>query len=62
MSVTLESLSEQVIVITSATRGLGFMTVVSAHDRGGKLVLAPREGAVLSETVRCVPRCDAPRH
>ena len=62
MSVTLNNLSEQVIVITSATRGLGFMTVVSAQERGGKLVLAPREGAMLNETVRCVPRSDAHRH
>ena len=62
MSVTLEKLSEQVIVITSATRGLGFMTVVSAEERAGKLVLVPRPGAVLNETVRCVPRSDAPRH
>ena len=60
MSVTLENVSEQVIVITSATRGLGFMTVVSAHERGGKLVLAPRPGAVLHETVRCVSRCSGP--
>ena len=56
MSVSLNTVSEQVIVITSATRGLGFMTVVSAQDRGGKLVLTPREGAVLNETVKCVSR------
>ncbi len=58
MSVSLEAVSEQVIVITSATRGLGFMTVVSAHDRGGKLVLTPREGSVLNETVKCVSRAE----
>ncbi len=49
------SSSEEVIVITSASRGLGFMTIVPATERGGLLVLCAREGKELRYTERLRP-------
>ena len=48
MSVTLKKLSDQVIVITGATSGIGLETARRAAARGAKVVLASRNEAVLT--------------
>jgi short-subunit dehydrogenase len=47
MSVSLKKLSNQVIVITGATSGIGLTTARLAADAGAKLVLAARNGEAL---------------
>lgn len=39
--------SNQVFVITSASRGTGLITVLTAADVGGKLVVSPQSEPVL---------------
>lgn len=51
MAITLKSLSEQVIVITGASSGIGLTTAQSAAQAGAKVVLAARSGATLDEAV-----------
>lgn len=47
MAVKLKSLSEQIIVITGATSGIGLTTARMAAERGARLVLASRNEAAL---------------
>jgi short-subunit dehydrogenase len=47
MSIKLKKLSDQVIVITGATSGIGLTTARMAADAGAKLVLAARNGDAL---------------
>ncbi len=47
MSVSVEAASDEILVITHAARGTGFMTLVPAKERDGKLVLSPRDGESL---------------
>ncbi|MDB4927779.1 MAG: short-chain dehydrogenase [Myxococcaceae bacterium] len=51
MSVQLKALSEQVIVITGATSGIGLATALSAARQGARVVLAARTEEVLRQTV-----------
>ena len=44
MGVKLKRLSEQVVVITGASSGIGLVTAREAARRGAKLVLAARAG------------------
>src|SRR4051812_38965327 len=50
-SIKLKPLSEQVIVITGASSGIGLATAREAARRGAKLVLAARSGETLDEVV-----------
>jgi short-subunit dehydrogenase len=52
MSVTLKPLSEQVIVITGASSGIGLCTAETAARKGAKVVLAARSDRTLDEAVR----------
>jgi short-subunit dehydrogenase len=49
MAVKLKSLSEQVMVITGASSGIGLTTARMAAERGAKLVLAARNEELLRE-------------
>lgn len=49
MSLQLKKLSDQVIVITGASSGIGLTTARQAAQRGAKLVLASRNGAALQQ-------------
>jgi short-subunit dehydrogenase len=49
MSKHLKNLSEQVIVITGASSGIGLATAKAATQRGAKLVLAARSGNALND-------------
>jgi NAD(P)-dependent dehydrogenase (short-subunit alcohol dehydrogenase family) len=51
MNVTLKSLSEQVIVITGASSGIGLVTAKQAASRGARVVLAARNEADLRSAV-----------
>jgi NAD(P)-dependent dehydrogenase (short-subunit alcohol dehydrogenase family) len=51
MRTKLKPLSEQVIVITGATSGIGLVTAREAAKRGARLVLVARNEAALSELV-----------
>src|ERR671911_3210857 len=52
MAVTLRPLSEQVMVITGASSGIGLATAQMAAAKGAKLVLASRNGEALARAVR----------
>src|SRR5688500_6391554 len=52
MSVELKKLSEQIIVITGATSGIGLVTARTAADRGARLVLASRNEEALRTLVQ----------
>lgn len=49
MKLTLKPLSEQVIVITGATSGIGLATARAAAERGAKVVLAARNEDALRQ-------------
>src|SRR5512141_1495613 len=49
MSVSLKRITEQVIVITGATSGVGLVTARQAAQRGARLVLAARNEAALKQ-------------
>lgn len=51
MRLTFKPLSEQVIVITGASSGIGLATARAAAEQGARLVLASRNDAVLSAVV-----------
>ncbi|MBB5330461.1 SDR family oxidoreductase [Tunturiibacter gelidoferens] len=52
MKISLKPLSQQTIVITGATNGIGLATAQAAAKRGANLVLAARNEEVLAKTVR----------
>jgi NAD(P)-dependent dehydrogenase (short-subunit alcohol dehydrogenase family) len=52
MKISLKPLSQQTIVITGATSGIGLATAQAAAKRGANLVLAARNEEVLAKTVR----------
>ena len=52
MSIKLKSLSEQVIVLTGATSGIGLVTARMAAERGARLVLVARNEDALLNLVR----------
>ncbi|HET6522334.1 MAG TPA: SDR family NAD(P)-dependent oxidoreductase, partial [Geminicoccaceae bacterium] len=47
MAVRLKSLSDQVIVITGASSGIGLTTARMAAERGARVVLAARDEGAL---------------
>lgn len=49
MTISLKPISQQVIVITGASSGIGLATALEAAQQGAKLVLAARSGGVLAE-------------
>jgi NAD(P)-dependent dehydrogenase (short-subunit alcohol dehydrogenase family) len=49
MNVKLKRLSEQVVVITGATSGIGLVTARTAAKRGAKVVLCARNGEALEQ-------------
>lgn len=49
MSISLKPISQQVIVITGASSGIGLATTLEAARQGAKLVLAARSQGVLAE-------------
>jgi short-subunit dehydrogenase len=49
MAISLKPVSEQVIVITGASSGIGLATAELAAEQGAKLVLAARSGETLDE-------------
>ena len=51
MALTLKPLSEQVIVITGASSGIGLATAQAAVDKGAKVVLVARNSEALDEIV-----------
>jgi len=51
VAVKLKKLSDQVIVITGASSGIGLATAETAARKGAKLVLAARSGEALNEIV-----------
>ncbi|HZF44514.1 MAG TPA: SDR family NAD(P)-dependent oxidoreductase, partial [Sphingomonadaceae bacterium] len=51
MALSLKPLSEQVIVITGASSGIGLATAQMAADRGAKVVLVARNSEALDEIV-----------
>lgn len=51
MAVSLKPLSEQTIVVTGGSSGIGLATAQMAVDRGAKVVLAARNGEALDEIV-----------
>ena len=54
ISVDATSASQEILVITHAARGTGFMTLMPAKERDGKLVLSPREGESLKYVERVI--------
>jgi short-subunit dehydrogenase len=52
MSPSLKPLSEQVIVITGASSGIGLATALAAAKQGAKVVLAARSQLTLADVVR----------
>jgi short-subunit dehydrogenase len=61
MSTKLKKISEQVIVITGASSGIGLATAEAAAKRGAKLVLAARSEQALNDIVSRMSgqRCEA---
>ena len=51
MAISLKPLSEQVMVITGASSGIGLATAEAAAEAGAKLVLAARSAETLREIV-----------
>jgi short-subunit dehydrogenase len=51
MAVTLKPISEQVIVITGASSGIGLATALEAANQGARVVLAARSQQTLQEVV-----------
>ncbi len=51
MSTILKSLSEQVIVITGASSGIGLATAYAAAKHGARVVLSSRNGPELERIV-----------
>jgi NADP-dependent 3-hydroxy acid dehydrogenase YdfG len=54
MAIKLKKLSEQVVVITGASSGIGLATAKAAAEQGAKLVLAARSKQALDEIVRAI--------
>jgi NAD(P)-dependent dehydrogenase (short-subunit alcohol dehydrogenase family) len=52
MKISLKPLSQQTIVITGATSGIGLATAQAAAKQGANIVLAARNEEILSQTVR----------
>ena len=61
MDITLKPLSQQVMVITGASSGIGLATARAAAKRGAKLVLAARNAEALNQLVEelTAQGCDA---
>lgn len=54
MTISLKPISQQVIVITGATSGIGLATALEAAQQGAKLVLASRSRGVLAEVTEAM--------
>ena len=52
MSAPLKKVSEQVIVITGASSGIGLATAEAAAEKKAKLVLAARSGEALDDIAK----------
>ena len=62
MSVTLKPISEQVIVITGASSGIGLATARAAARQGARLVLSSRNDEVLTEVEHEIRRSAVRAH
>ena len=54
MRIKLKPLSEQVLLITGASSGIGLVTAKAAAARGAKVVLVARNGTALADAVRAI--------
>ncbi len=57
MAIRLKPLSQQVIVITGASSGIGLVTARAAAGRGAAVVLVARQGSAIDEAAQDIRRC-----